>query len=509
MSSRRTDQTESVLNGTADVAALFGATAFDTRTENRSSTAFARWSLLSIACYVVMSVAFRDPGLCANKLQYNVLACIVSALLIVCYRKQYVIAKASVNLPTRIIVLGALVASAVAFTVPAFFSEDVFCYINTGWIQAQCQQNPYVSLIADAKGFGTDPMFTDVWALNPCPYGFAFAWLAKQLCAFSHGNKEFAVLLFKTVNWMAYVALSAIVFAGAKSLKLRADLSTLLFMWNPLLLIHAISNAHNDMLMALFVMLGYLTAFAGPALLAIPSLVVAALVKYLWALAIPFAVLFLLRTRGLLTTALSCIAGAVTFALVSGAYLADWQNFRWDQIALNINQNCNSLVASLQDTLSAVGHFAFKDAVWFGTTASAANTAVRLVLFGTVAAITGWALIRSVIDRNYLTRERLIHVTLLATFLMVSFVSGKFYSWYQLMYLPVALWLPETSRLRNTIIILSCTQLFGMTFLGKAHIINFWLLTGLPMLYLLTRKSTQSALVSRQPVRAHEVATAS
>jgi hypothetical protein len=63
---------------------------------------------------------------------------------------------------------------------------------------------------------------------------------------------------------------------------------------------------------------------------------------------------------------------------------------------------------------------------------------------------------------------------------MIGFVSAKFHPWYVVMFLPVALLLPEESRLRRFALLLSLFQLAGFTILQNLPVFNVILLTLLP-----------------------------
>jgi hypothetical protein len=49
----------------------------------------------------------------------------------------------------------------------------------------------------------------------------------------------------------------------------------------------------------------------------------------------------------------------------------------------------------------------------------------------------------------------------------------------------LAFYLAETDWLQRFIVLLSCTQLFSITFIGQAHLLNFIVMTGFPIGWLL------------------------
>jgi hypothetical protein len=114
-------------------------------------------------------------------------------------------------------------------------------------------------------------------------------------------------------------------------------------------------------------------------------------------------------------------------------------------------------------------------------------TATNVLLLGVFALFSAYFIFRSWQKREFLTFSRLIEITALAAIVWVSLVSPKFYPWYQVMFFPVALWLPSESEVRRLAIVLSCTQLLAFTFLGKSHISNYLIMTGAPLLWSLWR----------------------
>src|SRR5262249_28552280 len=132
-----------------------------------------------------------------------------------------------------------------------FDSLDLYGYVNKGWLQHHYGLNPYVQTVDSLPLWHSDPMFTNVWIHNPCPYGFLFARIARLACLIGDGNLLRTLLIFKLFNLGAGMLTAIFLYLTAKKLAVRRpDLALYLYLWNPLLLLQEIANGHNDILMA-------------------------------------------------------------------------------------------------------------------------------------------------------------------------------------------------------------------------------------------------------------------
>ncbi len=120
------------------------------------------------------------------------------------------------------------------------------------------------------------------------------------------------------------------------------------------MLLHTVSNGHNDILMMFLVMSGLLVAGSSLSALALPAIVAGSLIKYLWIIALPFTALFLLRRRGIASLSLNIVLAAGAFAAISWQYIWEWRSYRWEQIAINVSLCCNSFQAAVHDDGHAI-----------------------------------------------------------------------------------------------------------------------------------------------------------
>ena len=110
----------------------------------------------------------------------------------------------------------------------------------------------------------TDPWLAlaGEWLDAPSPYGPVWEWLS--LGVFYLGGGNFLAHLFglKLIGALAYLGCGWLVYQILQYLEPRwAVAGTMAFVWNPLVLLESVQNAHNDILMMLF-LLGALWAYA-------------------------------------------------------------------------------------------------------------------------------------------------------------------------------------------------------------------------------------------------------
>jgi hypothetical protein len=295
----------------------------------------------------------------------------------------------------------------------------------------------------------------------------------------------------KCINFSAFVSLAVFVFAGAKRLRLaKPELSLYLYLWSPFVLIQSLANAHNDVLMTLFVMIGMFCSFANLAILALPALVVSTQIKFLWLVSAPFISLFIYRKFGFRTLITSIAASALILAILAAPYAADFSHFRFDIMRQDLSFNGKSLPALVEN----IGH-GVERLLYHSTTLPWFEDGLKQFVLGLKAVIfIGFSIFCLTLFGKAMRKGKsysagaMIHDSLLVALLAVCVVSSKFHPWYVLMFFPVALWLPEDSNLRRLAVVLSCTQLLAITYLGHSGGINYVLLTATPLVYFLARQ---------------------
>lgn len=371
---------------------------------------------------------------------------------------------------------GCLFALFAMYTFP-FHSTDLYGYINRGWQQAHYGMNPYVSVVDDVFNWQADPMLTNHWVNNPCPYGFLFANAAKWLCMLGSGDPILTLFLFKGANVLAHGVTAWLIWAGCRRMNLaRPDLALYLYVWNPLILMHQLANGHNDILMGCLATLGVYLVLVEAWAWVVPVLVAATLMKYAAGLMIPLALLYIGKNKGWKTAGVSCAYGLLTFALLGAGYLKDWEHFRFGQMGENATLTHNSLHAMVYH-LYEWGTGVMAPAL--SATVDGVGSGLKMVLWGGfLAGYGGWLLHR--IRQKAFTFETFVFAALFFQLMLVGVVSSKFYAWYIGMFFPMALFLRAGHWLRHLVIAVSCTQVLSLTFLGQAHIANYLVMMLVP-----------------------------
>lgn len=406
-------------------------------------------------------------------------------LVVFLYWRSYRLLKDNRDMETKIVVLSGLLTGLIASTIPSFYSSDLLTYINYGWQQAKYHANPYCLLLAGTAGFGKDPMFTPVWTLVPAVYGFAFAHLTRIVCQIGGGDLLRTIFVLKGVTFLAWLAVGAAVYYGAKKFKVsRPDLSLYLYFFNPLLMLHTLSGGHNDIFMVLPVMAAFLSVEANTLFLTIPLLVVAATIKYVWLIALPFLLLLLLKNFGWKAVVVNVLAGIGVIVGLGWYYQCDWHQVRWQEMFSNLTMQANSLAATVENLLRCLPLRFFS-----GQPERRADAIALIISCIKVPFIAGFVglcswLLYTVCKKRKISLQEALEKSLLLVVVLVCFVSGKFYPWYVVMFFPLCLWLPEDSLLRKVGLTLSLTQLFAVTFIGHGHAANFLLLTATPVFIL-------------------------
>jgi hypothetical protein len=387
---------------------------------------------------------------------------------------------------SSVVWFAALFCAACVLVYP-FHSTDAFGYINRGWQQVHYQLNPYVYTVAEVAGWRTDPMMWEHWIYNPNPYGFLFTLLARALCSLGGGNWALTLLLFKLVNAAAYAFTGWLVWSGAKhSGQERPLLALYSFLWNPLVLLHHIANGHNDILIGCLLALAAYLAVRGADVWILPALAGATMLKYAPALLVPLALVHVHRRRGWRATLAGCLLAALVVAASAAPFVADWRQFRLEDIrdnAMLIDNSLHSLVIHLFENVARIVRplAPFHDAV-----NGAIKTALRFgfAAFLAVGYLKFWR--RS-------SAGRLVRAWTLVMFVLLCVASSKFNAWYLGMVLPLALFLPERHWLRRMTLLVTCAQTLSLTFFKQAYMLNYFAMILVPAFVVLRQVRRERA----------------
>ncbi|MET0132544.1 MAG: polyprenol phosphomannose-dependent alpha 1,6 mannosyltransferase MptB [Kibdelosporangium sp.] len=196
-------------------------------------------------------------------------------------------------------------------------SQDLYIYLAQGAI-AHAGLDPYT---VGPSGLGSP--LTDrvswVWEDTPSPYGPLFILLMKSIVAVSGPNLVLAAAITKVVIASGLVLLCATLPGLASHLGGNAARALWLGAANPLVLVHLVGGAHNDLLMIALLASGTLLVLDRKHLAGVAVVGFAVGIKVTAAIALPFLVWVWaahLRRRGFVTAAgTGTVVVVATFAL--------------------------------------------------------------------------------------------------------------------------------------------------------------------------------------------------
>ena len=176
-----------------------------------------------------------------------------------------------------------------------FNATDVYRYVIRGRIQSVYGEDPYTT---PPNQFPSDPFadFAGEWADATSPYGPVGELAAGMLTHLSGANLLAGLLLFKAVAALTFLVNTVLIWlllAGQKTAVRSAY--TLLWAWNPALLLIFIADGHNDGLMIMWLLLGLLISRRGHMTAGFLVMVLAPLTKPIGLLALPFFFLAAIR----------------------------------------------------------------------------------------------------------------------------------------------------------------------------------------------------------------------
>jgi alpha-1,6-mannosyltransferase len=169
---------------------------------------------------------------------------------------------------------------------PPLFSRDVYSYFGQGRLLLE-GNDPYSTGVAALPGwftFGADPM----WGETPTPYGPFFLLLAKGVADFSGGQAFLAALVFRLIAVIGLIMMAVAVPKVAQQHGLDPAKALWLTVLNPLVLMHFVAGAHNDALMVGLMLAGFALAIEKHAIYGAVLIALAASVKPIALLALPF-----------------------------------------------------------------------------------------------------------------------------------------------------------------------------------------------------------------------------
>jgi len=173
---------------------------------------------------------------------------------------------------------------------PYLSSQDIFSYAYYAHMYLWYHANPYLAVPRD---FPWDPLFSAIfWKDQPSNYGPLWTYLSLLAPIIAGALVGPTILVLKTITILAMLGGTPLIWSALGRLSPERRLfGTILYAWNPLLIVESALAGHNDVVMAFFLALAVWFWTRDRRTLTIGALVLAALVKYVAIILVP---LFLL-----------------------------------------------------------------------------------------------------------------------------------------------------------------------------------------------------------------------
>lgn len=340
--------------------------------------------------------------------------------------------------------LGAVMMAALLPAHP-WYSRDVYHYIASMRVLYAHGHNPYI-VPPDAIRGDQLTSLAD-WGWLPSPYGPVWTALTAvpALIGLGSGSATAYLLGFKALA--AVCALGSAWLAGATAERLRPGTRTLgmvLVAWNPLLVLHAAGDAHNDAAMLLFISAAAYLAVRGWPVRASCALAAGALVKFVPVLLLPllFAAIWRSQQRPHRRREAALVALVVPVAAVL-AYLPFWDG--WHTLRPSLDEG-SYLTTSPQAALAVLISGGLPGESIGGTLAAASRLLVLPLLLVCVVRVR--------------PGERLVQAGAISLLLWLALATPWFMPWYALWPLALAAAVPWRRGLLALTLALTAGALF-------------------------------------------------
>ncbi|MFZ4517143.1 MAG: polyprenol phosphomannose-dependent alpha 1,6 mannosyltransferase MptB [Microthrixaceae bacterium] len=147
---------------------------------------------------------------------------------------------------------------------PALFSRDIFSYVGQGELVNE-GYSPYLTGpralgVVDQYNLLVDP----IWRRTPTPYGPLWIWISSMASRLTGHDPLWAVFLLRLVALASVVAIAWCLLRLARHYEVDPALVLVVGLANPLVLLHLVSGAHNEALVAALMLGGLLLAVRVP-----------------------------------------------------------------------------------------------------------------------------------------------------------------------------------------------------------------------------------------------------
>jgi hypothetical protein len=210
-------------------------------------------------------------------------------------------------------------------------SSDLFYYMGSGRILGKYGENPYFITIADLlKKYPTDGILLSggVWSKTTVVYGPVWVLITAILNKISFNSITLLMYSFKLCNLVFYILIAYLIYKISNKKKFVA-----IYLFNPLILLEFLVNAHNDVYMIFFCLLGiYFIKNKKNIWFGLISIAIATAIKYISVLFLPFLILYYLKDKSLNKKIVCGVLYTIVFAIILILMYMPWFNSFADSI---------------------------------------------------------------------------------------------------------------------------------------------------------------------------------
>ena len=236
---------------------------------------------------------------------YGLLLCVLFGIFILAYRQ--------VRRSVQAVGLASILGISVFFALPLILvypinANDIYRYVIRGRISTVYEQNPFL-VAPDA--FPDDPFLplAGEWASETSPYGPIWETIDASVTFLTGDNLLMGLLTFKVLVLLAFSGTTIVLWAlfnpfgknekSTMAAERRGEraANTMMWAWNPALLLIFMVNGHNDVLMLFWLLLGLFVWRQGFPVPGFLLMVLGALTKPIGVLALPIFFVSALHDR--------------------------------------------------------------------------------------------------------------------------------------------------------------------------------------------------------------------
>lgn len=266
----------------------------------------------------------------ASLMQLRVAAFIVIVLLILVYCWAIYIFRNREDKRLGSILLVTAGLSLILILLPPLFSRDVFSNIYYGKIKAVYGANPYTSSPQKFLNDSILPFTSTYWKNTPIVYGPFYTLFSMGLVKVAGVGVTAGIYANKITLALFHLGNVILIWTLlGRFYPRRRVLGTMLYAWNPLVLVASIGGAHNDVMMAFFAVLALYLVMAEHPWAAVFSMTLSVMTKYATGILLVALVIYLVRRKALWRDRLKVLAACLAIFLLVSVLLFSpfWEGF--------------------------------------------------------------------------------------------------------------------------------------------------------------------------------------